>query len=47
MEEIKTVHYVSRDPITNLKVKVVLTRISGLRRRPQYGEVGRRLERLQ
>ncbi len=38
MEDIKNVHYVSKDPIANLKVKITLTRISALRRRPKFGE---------
>lgn len=31
-------HYVSKDPIANLKVKVVVTRISALKRKPKYAE---------
>lgn len=31
-------HYVSKDPIANLKVKVVVTRISALKRNPKYAE---------
>ena len=37
MQDIKNVHYVSKDPIANLKVKVTLTRISALRRKPKVG----------
>lgn len=35
MDEIKTVHYVSKDPIQNLKIKVTLTRLSVQRTKAQ------------
>ena len=38
MEDIKNVHYCSKDPIANLKVRVTLTRISALKRKPKFGE---------
>lgn len=34
MEEIKTVHYHTKDPIQNLKIKVTLTRVSAPRPQP-------------
>ena len=35
MDEVKTVHYVSKDPIQNLKIKVTLTRLSVQRTKAQ------------
>ena len=43
MEDIKNVHYCSKDPIANLKVRVTLTRISALKRKPKFGEQVRHL----
>eukprot|EP00798_Chlamydomonas_sp_ICE-L_P014454 gene14454-20466_t len=44
MEQIKTVHYVTKDPIQNLKVKVTLTRISVHRSKTRLPTPGQALE---
>jgi len=43
MEELKTVHYVTQDPIHNIKIKITLTRLSAARprvKRPTRVTVG-------